>query len=320
VSPQVPVVHRLEAAPRTVRWGHFDSELPPALRIASGDTIATRAVTHRAGDAPELMMDAAIRRIFQGVPASERGPGGHVLTGPIHVEGAAAGDTVRVEILELTLPFAVGSNVAAPWGALADDHPVGAERVVRYELDVAAGVARAPSGIEVELRPHLGIVGLAPAVPGRVGSTVPGRHGGNLDNRRLGVGSSVYLPVSHPGALLSLGDPHAAQGDGEISGTAVEASLDVVVRVNVLQDVELRGPVVETAAAVIVHGFGATLDEAMRDAAYGCIDLIAARRDCSRADAYSLASAGVDFGITQVVNRAVGVHAAIPTRVLRTIA
>jgi acetamidase/formamidase len=336
-----PTMHRLAATPETIHWGFFSSRLRPVLHIRSGDYVHIETITHHAGDAPDVLIDAGIAPIFEQV--TDRGPGPHILTGPIHVEGARPGDTLAVRILDATPRLPYGANLAAHWGALYKEF--GKERVTIYALDTVRNrataafafdwtetpLANAPGrlldpatqrrepalvDVNVPLRPHFGVMGVAPAGDERVDSVPPGEFGGNVDNWRIGPGSTVYYPVYQEGALLSLGDPHAAEGDGELSGTAVEASLNGVIEVTVLRDMPLRAPVAETPELWITHGFGADLDTAMHGAAMEMLRLLTERHGFSRDDAYSLMSAGVDFGVTQVVNRTKGVHALLSKSLL----
>jgi acetamidase/formamidase len=333
------VVHELPATPDTVHWGYFDCSLEPALTIRSGDLVRIETLTHQAGDAPDLLMDEAIERVFDQV--EDRGPGPHLLTGPIAVEGARPGDVLAVEILDLAPRLPFGTNLAAHWGHLYD--VFGKERVTVYELDAEAllgratfgydwtttpladtpgtivapdSVTREPAldGVTVPLRPHFGTMGVAPAAAGRHSSIPPGDHGGNIDNWRIGVGGTMLYPVQVPGALLSVGDPHVSQGDGEISGTAIESSLNGLLRLTVRRDLEARVPILETARELFVHGFGDDLDEAMRAAALRTLDLLGYRYNLSRDDAYSFLSVAADFTVTQVVDRRQGVHARIDKR------
>ena len=179
-------------------------------------------------------------------------------------------------------------------------------------------VAREPSmsDVVVPLRPHLGTMGVAPAQAGRHSSVPPGNHGGNVDNWRAGAGTTMYYPVMVEGAMLSLGDPHLSQGDGEISGTALEASLDVVIEVHARHDVQVDRPVLETSTHWYVHGFGDTLDDAMLDASRSVLRFLDRRFGLSRDDAYSLMSVAGDFTVTQVVDQRKGVHAGVPKALL----
>src|SRR3954466_10425797 len=351
-------VHRLPATPSTVHWGYFDPRLAPVLTVASGDLVAIETLTHHAGDAPDLLMDAGVTDVFDRV--TDRGPGPHLLTGPIAVDGALPGDVLQVDILEATPRLPYGSNLAAHWGFLYDEIPV--ERVTIYELDTDASLGRAlfaydwtatpladqpgtlvtphtdarpppppaqpgplvtpdtdarqPAlpGVVVPLRPHFGTMGVAPVAPQRVSSVPPGDHGGNVDNWRIGAGGRMYYPVQVRGALLSVGDPHVSQGDGEISGTALEASLNGLLRLTIRRDLPFTVPVLETATELLVHGFGDTLDEAMKAAALRTHAILQSYLGLSAVDAYSFLSVAGDFTVTQVVDQRQGVHGRIDKR------
>lgn len=332
-----PTLHTLKATPANVHWGYFDADLAPALRVRSGDIIAAEAITHHAGDAPELMMDAAITALYEGVPEADRNPGVHVMTGPVFVEGAKPGDMLEVHYLSMTPRLRYGSNLAAHWGHLYKEFGE-RERVTIYRLDRRALTAEAVfaydypdkyttpgrvmperdccrvpalAGVRVPVRPHLGTAGVAPDARGRVSTIPPGNHGGNIDNWRIGAGATMYYPVAVEGALFSIGDPHISQGDGEISGTAIEASLDVVFRVFLRRDFTFPSPLLETPDCWITHGFDDHLDGAMRAASLEMLRLLHDQYGLSRDDAYSLMSVAADFTVTQVVDGRQGVHARI---------
>jgi acetamidase/formamidase len=336
LDPIPPRIHDLRATPETVHWGYFDPALAPVLTVRSGDVVRVEAITHHAGDAPDLLMDEAIETIFARV--DDRGPGPHVLTGPIAVEGARPGDVLEVRILSAEPRLPYGSNLAAHWGQLYEDF--GKERVTIYELDCAARLGRAlfaydwtatrlcespgtvvapdpdarePAlvGVQVPLRPHFGTMGVAPAAAGRTSSIPPGDHGGNIDNWRIGAGGTMHYPVAVPGGLLSVGDPHVSQGDGEVSGTALEASLTGLLQLVVRRDLPYTVPVLEDATHLLVHGFGDDLDEAMLAASRRTLTLLGDRYGLTRDDAYSLMSVACDFTVTQVVDGRQGVHASV---------
>ena len=170
------------------------------------------------------------------------------------------------------------------------------------------------AGVTVPLRPHFGTMGVAPGQPGRHSSIPPGDHGGNIDNWRIGAGGRMLYPIGVDGALLSVGDPHVSQGDGEVSGTALEASLHGLLRLTVRRDLDVRAPLPETAGELLVHGFGDDLDGAMRAASLRTLDVLGARYGLTRDDAYAFASVAVDFTVTQVVDGRQGVHARIDKR------
>ncbi len=330
-------LHQLPATPRTVHWGYFDAALAPALHVRSGDLILAEAITHRAGDAPELMMDETIQRLYREIPAADRRPGVHIMTGPIFVEGARPGDMLEVRYLQMTPRMDYGSNLAASWGYLYQELAA-RERVTIYRIDrrsnQAAGLYgydfeardRTPGliihcpecdrqsaleGVRVPMRPHLGTAGVAPDVAGRVSTIPPGRHGGNIDNWRIGAGSTMYYPVAVDGGLFSVGDPHVSQGDGELSGTAIEASLNVLFQIVLRRDFSFPSPLLEAPDCWIVHGFDEDLEQAMRNAALDMLQLLTEHQRLSRNDAYSLMSVAADFGVTQVVDGRKGIHVRI---------
>jgi len=330
-------LHNLPARPGNVHWGYFDAAMAPALTVRSGDLIRAEAITHHAGDAPDLMMDEAVQEIFRVIPESDRNPGVHLMTGPIHVADAKPGDMLEVHYLSMTPRCRYGSNLAANWGHLYEEFGQ-RERVTIYELDEDAAsaqalyaydvedkyltpgrITRCPEcdrqaalpGVRVPVRPHLGTAGVAPDARGRVSTIPPGRHGGNIDNWRIGAGATMYYPVAVDGAMFSIGDPHISQGDGEISGTAIEASLDVLFQIVLRKDFQFPSPLLETPQDWIVHGFGDDLDQAMRNASLDMLALLGEHHGLSRGDAYSLMSVAADFGVTQVVDGTQGVHARI---------
>ena len=331
-------LHRICATPETVHWGYFDASRAPILRVKSGDLIQAEAITHHAGDDPDLMIDAGIKAIFEGIPPEDRNPGVHIMTGPISLEGAKAGDILEVRYLSMTPRCRYGSNLAANWGYLYKEFGE-KERVTIYEIDEAAKTARAVyaydfpgkyvvpgtvtrcpecdrqtalEGVRVPVRPHLGTAGVAPNAKGRVSTIPPGVHGGNIDNWRIGAGATMYYPIQVDGALFSIGDPHVSQGDGELSGTAIEASLDVVFQMILRRDFTFPSPLLETPGYWIVHGFNEDLDVAMRAASLDMLTLLNEHQGLSRNDAYSLMSVAADFAVTQVVDGRQGVHVRIP--------
>ena len=332
------MIHELRATPATCFWGFFDASLPPVLRVRSGDLVRIETLTHQAGDAPDLMMDDGVRAVYDAIPIATRGPGVHVMTGPIHVEDAQPGDTLEVRVLSMEPRLPYGTNIAAWWGHLYDDF--GKERITIYKIDAASGLARAAfafdykttaryeqpgiivppdhgarqaalADVVVPLRPHFGVGGVAPREPGRINSIPPGAFGGNIDNWRFGPGAAMHYPVFHPGALCYLGDPHMAEGDAELSGTAIESSANSVIQLTVRKDLRLTSPMLETPTHWITHGFDEDLDKAMKAAARALLSLLVDHKGLSRDDAYSLISVAGDFGVTQVVDQKQGVHGMI---------
>ncbi len=331
-------LHHLAATPKTIHWGYFDASLAPALTVKSGDLVQAEAITHHAGDAPELMMDEGVTAIFREVPEADRNPGVHIMTGPIFVEGAMPGDILEVRYLRMVPRCAYGSNLAANWGYLYKEFGE-KERVTIYQLDpnyehasalyaydfpgkylTPGTITHCPAcdrqpalkGVRVPARPHLGTAGVAPDVAGRVSTIPPGLHGGNIDNWRIGAGATMYYPVQVEGGLFSIGDPHVSQGDGELSGTAIESSLNVLFQIVLRKDFTVPSPLLETPNYWIVHGFNEDLNVAMREASLGMLGLLTDHVGLSRNDAYSLMSVATDFAVTQVVDGRQGVHVRVP--------
>jgi acetamidase/formamidase len=335
---------RLVATPDHCYWGYLDQAEPAVLEVDSGAELTIEAVTHHAGDAPDLLMDDGIRAIWDGIAPETRAPGVHIMTGPVHVRGAKPGAALKVELLDMRPRLPHGSNCAANWGLFHER--MGKERITIYELlyppadgtfptearpvfgfdfttlelyDLPGVVtapdpaAREPFGraVTVPVRPHLGVMGVAPDSIERVSSIPPGVFGGNVDNWRFGPGATVYYPVFTEGAGFYVGDPHFAQGDGEICGTAIEASLDVRLRLSLAPEVSVGAPLLDTGTHLYTHGFGDGLDEAMAMAADQMLQLLVDRGGFTMDEAYSLASVAVDLGITQVVDGTVGCHAAV---------
>ena len=317
----VPQVHQLKATPATVAWGHYDAATPPVLRIKAGDAVEVHTLLtsspdrlERAGVAPD-QVEPALRDIHKEV--TKKGPGGHILTGPIFVEGAEPGDTleVRIEAVKLALPYSY--NAFGPRsGAIPEDFPKSKMRIV--PLDAAKMVASFADGVEVPLRPFFGSMGVAPpAAMGAVSSAPPGIHAGNLDNKDLVAGTTLFIPVHVPGALFQVGDGHAAQGDGEVDITALETSLDGTLRFFVRKGAKLTWPRAETPTHFMAMGIDKDLDEAMKIAVREAVALIVAEKGMDRDDAYMLCSVAVDFRVTQVVDGTKGVHAMIPKAIFR---
>jgi acetamidase/formamidase len=318
---QAGKTHQLKATPKTVAWGHYDSKTPPVLRITSGDAVEVETLVtnspprlERAG-VPTGDVQQALREIHAEV--KDKGPGGHILTGPVYVEGAEPGDTleVRIEAVKLAIPYAYNS-FGPRSGALPGEFPRGKTRII--PLDQQKMVARFADGIEVPLRPFFGSMGVAPPpASGRVNSAPPGIHAGNLDNKELVAGTTLLIPVHVPGALFQVGDGHAGQGDGEVDITALETSLTGTLRFFVRKGAHLDWPRAETPTHYIAMGIDKDLDEAMKIAVREAVALIVAEKKLDRDDAYMLCSVAVDFRVTQVVDGTKGVHAMIPKAIFK---
>ncbi|SDY58162.1 acetamidase/formamidase family protein [Citreimonas salinaria] len=239
---------------------------------------------------------------------AERMLPGHILTGPVAIRGALPGMVLQVDILDVALRQDWGWNIIRPLaGALPEDFDTGRTTII--PLDTNAMTARLSWGLTLPLAPFFGVMGVAPPPGwGRVSTIQPRAHGGNLDNKMLGPGATLYLPVFAEGALFSAGDGHAAQGDGEVCVTAIETALTGTFRLTARDDMTLAAPRAETQDHLITMGLHESLDRAAERAVRDMIDWIAERRGLSREDAYMLCSLAADLRITQCVNGTKGVH------------
>jgi acetamidase/formamidase len=314
--------HRLQATPATVAYGYYWSGATPALRIASGDIIDvdtlltnTPAGLERAGVPPEKIQ-GSLRAIVTEVTGDRRGPGGHILTGPVYVEGAEPGDALEVKILSIDFAIDYGYNGCSGF------IPENCDRAVVQTIipiDARKKTAQFAPGIVIPLRPFFGSMGVSPAPAlGRVSSNPPGRHAGNLDNKELVVGSTLLIPVFVPGALFEIGDGHAAQGDGEVDQTAIETSLRGRVQLTVRNGLTLEWPRAETATDYISMAADPDLKTATTMAIQEMVNFLASAKGLSRHQAYQLVSISGDVAITQLVDRPnVGVHVKMPKHVFK---
>jgi acetamidase/formamidase len=305
--------HTLTCSPKTVHWGYFDAALPPVLTVAPGDTVTIESVSGGPEHLPPAGGGFTVLPEHRAIQAAvPRGPGPHILTGPIAVEGAEPGDALKVEILDIVLRQDWGYNLTRPsGGALPGDFPEA--RLIHIGIDVARKTARMPWGLSVPLAPFFGCMGTAPPPDwGRQTSVVPRAFGGNIDNKELVAGTTLYLPVFMTGGQFSAGDGHAAQGHGEVNLTAVETSLRGTFRLGVEKQTQLKRPRAETPAHFITMGFDPDLDQAMEQALRDMIEFIRARTGLSPPDAYALCSVAADLTVTQVVNQNRGIHCTLP--------
>ena len=335
-----PIAH-LRSTPDNVVFGWFPIDRQPVLKVGSGAVVRVDTLSHRGttqqedpvaflgalGVKPdEILQD--VRDVWASRanrPQDARGGGGgHILTGPIYVEGAAPGDTLAVEMLELTTRVPYGINAtssttgvfaptydAAP-GDRVPEIPPGTIHLIRTGTAHGRDVAFFSDTIQVPMNPFMGTMAVAPENPtvGQPGvrtagvqtSGPPGSYGGNLDFRDLKAGTTLYLPVFHAGALFYVGDPHGVQGDGEVSGNALEQSLSGVFRFTVLKGKTIAGPRAETATQYFMFGIDTDLDRAMRKAVLETIDFLVKEKGLTPAKALSLCSIAVDFRIAEVVD------------------
>ncbi|HKT70005.1 MAG TPA: acetamidase/formamidase family protein [Terriglobales bacterium] len=311
-----PHEYLLKATPKTVAWGYYDAAAPPVLRIQSGDTVKfetlitnSPAGLEKAG-LPSGQVQQSLRDIYKEV--TNKGPGGHILNGPVYVEGAEPGDTleVRIQKIELAIPYAY--NAFGPTrGLLPEDFPYRRMKII--PLDPERMVAHFAPGIEIPLHPFFGSMGVAPPSDyGRIDSAPPSIHAGNMDNKELVAGSTLYLPVWAPGALFEVGDGHVGQGNGEVDITALETSLVGTLQFIVHKGTKQKYPRAETPTHYISMGFHPELYEATRIAVRQMIDFLVSEKHLSRDNAYMLTSVAGDVDITELVDGSVGVHVMLP--------
>jgi len=306
--------HEIKLLPQNVHWGYYSRSVPPILRIESGDTVHVETMLAgglerlRLAGASEAEIPDALKEVERVV--TDRGPGAHPLTGPIYVEGAEPGDTLEIRIVgfEYLHPFGV-SGFIPNGGTLPNDFPYGYFRLIRFN---AAGAAAFRPSVTLRLAPFFGSMGVALNIPSRISSGPPGPHTGNIDNKHLVAGSTLYIPVHVPGALLSMGDGHALQGDGEASLMGIETSMRGTVEVRLHKGERLRWPRAETPTHFITMGLHPDLDEAARMATREMIDYLVSERGIPRDDAYVLVSIAVDLHVTQLVDGTKGIHAMVP--------
>jgi acetamidase/formamidase len=311
----VAATHTLNATPSTVHRSVLDASLPPVLTVDSGDSIRLETASgnpryFEAIGVPKEKIPAELYAAFEGVEGAGRGD--HTLNGPIAIRGAEPGDTVEVRIqsVAVRLPIA-GQGFRPGGGVLPDEFPYKFDHALF--IDLKRQTIDYGPGVHVPVRAFWGVIALAPPVSaGRLSSGPPYRHGGNLDNKDLGAGSSLYLPVQVAGGLLSIGDGHAAQGDGEVSGSAVETSLRGEVQVFLHKQQHLNAPRAETPTHYMSMGLDKDLNEAVRMATSQMLDFLVERKGLTRETAYLLCSAAMDLYVTQAVDGTKGVHAMLP--------
>jgi len=322
LSAQAPKTHRLEATPSTIAYGYYDAAATPVLRIASGDIIDVDTLLtntpnglQRAG-VPAEQIQASLKAIVEQTPADKKGPGGHILTGPVFVEGAEPGDALEVKILSIDLAIPYGYNGCS--GFVRENCSQGPNRTRIIQLDSNTMTAEFLPGIVIPLRPFFGSMGVAPPPDaGRISSNPPGIHAGNLDNKALVAGTTLFIPVHAPGALFEVGDGHVAQGDGEVDQTAIETSLRGRLQLTVRKGMKLAWPRAETPTEYISMGTDEDLTKATKVAIQEMIDFLVAEKKLDRMAAYQLTSIAGDVHITQLVDGKVGVHVKLPKGIFK---
>jgi acetamidase/formamidase len=308
-------MHRIASTPDTVRWGMFDASFPALIEIDSGDTVVLECVSGGPEVMPPPGAGFTIPPALAAIHAANipRAPG-HLITGPVGLRGAEPGDMLEVRIDRIEPGCDWGYCGFRPLaGTIPEDFP---ETFLSHiPVDRDRRTCRLPRGTELSLAPFFGVMGVAPPPAyGRISTVQPREHGGNLDNKELGEGAALFLPVWAPGALFSAGDGHGVQGDGEVCINALEMCLTgtftlVLHKGGGARDPLLRYPRAETATHFIAMGMHEDLDMAMKTALRQMIAFITSRTNLSRQEAYQFCSLAVDFRVTQTVNGEKGIHA-----------
>src|SRR6478735_2976709 len=308
--------HHLHSSPETCHWGFFEAKLKPVLTIDSGDEVTVETISGGPDQVPDKSKFHVPPELLEVHAKNERMVPGHILTGPIAVKGAAPGNVLEVDIIDVQLRQDWGYNLIRPLsGTLPDDfHET---RMLNIPLDRERMVGRLPWGLDLPLKPFFGVMGVAPPPAwGRITSLIPRAMGGNLDNKELGAGAKLYLPVFVPGALFSCGDGHGVQGDGEVCVTAIETALQGRFRLTLRKDLRFDYPRAETPTHYMTMAMDPDLDQCAVRALRDMIVLLGEKRNLSREDAYTLCSLAADLRVTQTVNGSKGIHCMIAKSVV----
>lgn len=329
----------VESTPDNVIWGKlFVPDSEPILQVKSGDVVTIETVSHEGilpdqGDTVEFFTAAGIDeadilpdQLAVKEQIERTAPGPHVITGPIYIEGAEPGDVLEIKTvgIDYRVPYGVISNRHGK-GALPEEYPVNNAdiytKVIPLNTEQNTGIFRPENGrpnIDLPLEPFMGIMGVAPADPNdAVNSVPPGNYGGNVDIKHLTEDSSLYLPVQVPGALFYTGDPHCAQGNGEVALTAIECSLTPTFELIVHKDKKLESPMAETPEAWVAVGLDEDLDEAMKKAVRESLRIVEDEYGLTKQDALLFGSAAIDYEVSQVVDIVKGIHGVIPKDILQ---
>jgi acetamidase/formamidase len=310
-----PTVHKLAASPNTTHTGFWDNSFKPVLTINSGDVVSMEISTLMDGQLkPGLSFDDIMKLRTSYV--AKKSPT-HTLTGPIFVKGAEPGDVLEVRIIKL-VPHDYGYTWFLPGalktGTIPEDFPEGWARGFYWNenkyVDFGSG------GIKIPLQPFLGTMGVAPATQGKLSTTPPGVHGGNMDLRELQEGTILYLPVHVKGALFSAGDAHAVQGDGEVSLAALETGMkEARLGLRIRKDMKLNMPMAETPSDWIFMGYNKSLDEAVKIALREAIKWLSGNKGLTNSEAYALLSLAASVRVTQTVDIEKGIHVMVPKNI-----
>jgi acetamidase/formamidase len=334
-------LYEVTSSPENVIWGElFKPDSQPILTVQSGDRIVMQTVSHEGiladqGDTVQFLTGGGIKQediladqLTIKSQVEKTGPGPHVITGPIYVEGAEPGDVLEIKTLNIDyrVPYGVISNRHGR-GALPGEYPENNApiytKVIPIKAEESIGVFKPTNGlpeIDIPLNPFMGIMGVVPAdVEQAVNSVPPGIYGGNIDIKWLGEGSSLYLPVQVPGALFYSGDPHCAQANGEVALTAIECSLTPTFQLVLHKDMPLSTPMGETEESWIAIGLNTDLNEAMKDSVREYLRIANEEYGMTKPDALLLGSAAIDFEVSQVVDIVKGIHGVIPKKLFQAL-
>src|SRR6201996_3654491 len=308
------------ATPSTVEWGHYAANAKPAVTVHSGDTVTMQTLS-TCGPTDRLVARGIKREdipayndaVYKGYPEADKGPGGHILTGPVAIAEAEPGDVLKVEIVKISIDANFACNgFGLHRGFLPMEFPYSRQRLI--PLDREKMIGHFAPGIDIPLHPFFGSMGVAPS-QGKVDSAPPFAHAGNMDNKELVAGTTLYIPVAAKGALFVAGDGHAGQGNGEVDITAMETFLTGTFRFVLHKNKTLVWPRAETPTHYITMGFSPDLKEATEHALRDMIDFLVEEKHMTRDDAYMLSSVAVDLDITELVDGNVGVHAMCPKNI-----
>jgi len=312
----------LPASPTTVVWGYYSAKAKPVLTVHSGDTVRIQTLS-TCGPTERLIEEGVSPSDIPSYNADiyrevkDKGPGGHILTGPVDIAEAEPGDVLEVQILKIDIdvPFAC-NGFGVGRGFLPNDYPYGRRKIIPLDRDKM--LAHFAPGIEIPLHPFFGSMGVAPdAAKGKANSGPPAEFAGNIDNKDMVAGTKLFIPVFAAGALFEVGDGHAGQGNGEADITAMETSLDGTFQFIVRKDMHLKGPRGETPTHWIAMGLDPDLNQALVNAVRDAIDFLVTEKHMTREDAYALCSVAVDFNVTQAVDGTKGVHGMIPKSIFK---
>ena len=300
----------LKASYDTVHFGFYDATLRPVLEVESGEEISFTTVSaHPDDDVPSDWLPPEMHDIYK---RALRGPGPHILTGPIAVRNARPGDVLQVDIRDIRLRQPYGYNVVSPLkGMFGTELPLSKTSIMPIDLD--SGLIEVVAGVKIKSRPFFGQLAVAPPREwGRLDSRPPNKFGGNIDNKELRPGTRLFLPIWVEDALFSVGDGHAAQGDGEINQTAVETSLQGRLRLSIRRNLQIDLPFAATREHLMTMAFNESLDTAARIAMRNMIRMLETHYNLAFHDAYRLCSVAADMHVTQFVNGNRGIHVMLP--------